>query len=269
MNYRDLVRTLQKENILPNWTQKQCPRCGYGKLGKLKYVKCRKAWLHQCSSRTCHKYLQPHDFHPIFFQGSGNSHTSLNVQASILYAAVAGVPVNSTHLVLDTDHKPIERIFKNLDVARAMYVDKEEKSITYGGTRNSIWKDVEADEVDVGKAVDEAALDARQALKWEQSCGVVERGRPSSLRLYRLNPPCTKARAPGPGPIRKEEWRKIGSSVLRDRHVVLHTDGARAYKLRIPGVHHCHVVHKKKKMIVNKKVRISFFRQLFCKIYCY
>ncbi|OLQ01407.1 hypothetical protein AK812_SmicGene15849 [Symbiodinium microadriaticum] len=162
MNYRDLVRTLQKENILPNWTQKQCPRCGYGKLGKLKYVKCRKAWLHQCSSRTCHKYLQPHDFHPIFFQGSGNSHTSLNVQASILYAAVAGVPVNSTHLVLDTDHKPIERIFKNLDVARAMYVDKEEKSITYGGTRNSIWKDVEADEVDVGKAVDEAALDARQ-----------------------------------------------------------------------------------------------------------
>ena len=149
MNYRELVRTLQKENILPKWTKKQCPRCGQGKLGKLKYVKCRKAWLHQCSSRACHKYLQPHDFHPIFFQGTGRSRTSLNLQASILYAAVAGVPINSTHLVLDTDHKPVERIFKNLDAARAMYVEKRsplpmgEPGTVYGKTSRpmrSMWE---------------------------------------------------------------------------------------------------------------------------------
>ncbi|CAE7827020.1 unnamed protein product [Symbiodinium sp. CCMP2592] len=37
--------------------------------------------------------------------------------------------------------------------------------------------------------------------------------------------------------------------------VVLHSDGARAYKLKVPGVMHCNVVHKKKKVKVDGKVR--------------
>ena len=215
----------------------------------------RRAWLHQCRSRSCHKYVAPHAFHPIFYQGSGNSHTSLNLQVSALYAAVAGVPVNAAHLILDADHKPIERIFNNLDAARARYVVEEEKNILYAGTLNKTWVDVEADEVDIGKAFTDMENPGNCNVDWEQWCGVVQRGKPRSLMLFRLTPPQTKARAPGPGPIRKEEWQKIAHRVLRDRHVVLHTDGARAYKLKISGVEHCHVVHKKKKAIVNKKAR--------------
>ena len=129
----------------------------------------------------------------------------------------------------------------------------KEKSSTYGSASGDLWRDVEAHEVDVGKAHEEDS-DQKPKLRWQQWCGMVERGRPSSLRLFRLEPPLTAPRAPGPGPIRKRDWSDIGNKLLRDRHVVLHTDGARAYKLRIPGVMHCNVVHKKKRIIINKKV---------------
>ena len=253
MSYLDLVKTLQKDKILPDWQGCTCPRCGEGTIGKLKFVKSRESWMYQCSGKRCKKYLQVDDFHPIFFRGNGNSVTPLKAQAAILYAAVAGVPINSAHLIMDVDHKPVERIYNNLDVARARYVEQEEKSITYGRPNDSTWVDVEADEVDLGKGLEDATDGQGKVVRWEQWCGLVERGRPASLRLFRLNPPVTKPRAPGPGPIRKYDWRAIGTPLLSDRHVVLHTDGARAYKLKLPGVCHCNVVHKKKRTIVNKK----------------
>ena len=37
----------------------------------------------------------------------------------------------------------------------------------------------------------------------------------------------------------------------QNKNVILHTDGARAYRLRLPGVLHDNVVHMKKKMKVN------------------
>lgn len=36
MSYRELVRVLQKDKILPDWEGQLCPRCGSGTLGKLK-----------------------------------------------------------------------------------------------------------------------------------------------------------------------------------------------------------------------------------------
>jgi len=40
---------------------------------------------------------------------------------------------------------------------------------------------------------------------------------------------------------------------LKDRQVILHTDGAKAYKLALSGVIHDNVVHKKKWLVVNGK----------------
>ena len=67
--------------------------------------------------------------------------------------------------------------------------------------------------VDLGKALEDDDEGKRKVLRWEQWCGIADRGRPSSLRLVRLNPPTT---------------------------------GARAYKLKLPELLHCNVVHKKK-----------------------
>ena len=41
--------------------------------------------------------------------------------------------------------------------------------------------------------------------------------------------------------------------MLQGRNVILHTDGARSYKLKIQGVLHDNVVHKKKKVTVKGK----------------
>ena len=160
-----------------------------------------------------------------------------------MFCAVAGVPRNATRLVLDVDHKAVERTYANNNIARARYVQKKEKSITYGGTQK--WKDVEADEVDLGKGEDPDAIRADEVVKWEQWGGLVERGRPRSLRLFKLKPRLTKKRAPGPGPIRKREWLPIRRKFLSNKHVVLHTDGAKAYQVKLCGPLQCRAPEEK------------------------
>ena len=90
---------------------------------------------------------------------------------------------------------------------------------------------------------------------WEQWAGVVQRGKPETLALFRLDPKLTVKRAPGPGAIRKLEWKTLGNKLLHKRRVVLHTDSAKSYKLKIEGVIHDRVVHAKKRVKVDGKFR--------------
>lgn len=69
-----------------------------------------------------------------------------------------------------------------------------------------------------------------------------------------LNPIHSKKRGPGPGPIRKRDWAPIAKRKLQDRQVVLHTDGARAYKIKVPGVIHYNLVHQKRRATHGAKV---------------
>ena len=71
--------------------------------------------------------------------------------------------------------------------------------------------------------------------------------------LFRLKPKNTQKRAPGPGPIRRRDWKPTADKVLKNRQVILHTDGARAYKMHIPGVARYNVIHKKKKILQGGK----------------
>ena len=88
---------------------------------------------------------------------------------------------------------------------------------------------------------------------WEQWAGLVARGRPDSFVLVGLKPPPTTCRAPGPGAIRKVEWQPIAEKWLKNKQVVLHTDSARSYKAKVPGVVHDNVVHQKKRVKVGGK----------------
>ena len=87
----------------------------------------------------------------------------------------------------------------------------------------------------------------------QQWCGLVERGRPETLVLHRLKPNLTPKRAPGPGPIRKIEWRPLAKKHLEHRKIIFHTDSARSYKLKLEDVYHDHVVHQKKRVKVKGK----------------
>ncbi|CAE7430137.1 unnamed protein product [Symbiodinium microadriaticum] len=91
------------------------------------------------------------------------------------------------------------------------------------------------------------------SIMWEQWAGCIQRGHPQSLVLQRLTPKVTVKRAPGPGAIRRIEGKQIGTKLLKDRNVVLHTDSAKSYKLVIPGVIHDRVVHCRKRVKKNGK----------------
>ena len=176
--------------------------------------------------------------------------TPLEDQASILCCALAGVPVTAASVALGLDNKPVERVYHNLEMARARHVALQEKQIRFGARDE--WPDVEVDEVDLGK---EGVEDSNKKVKtkWAQWGGIVERGRPETLILIRLHPILTKLRAPGPGPIRKRDWKPIAKKHLEGRNVILHSDGARAYKMKVKGVIHDSVVHKKKRVTINGK----------------
>ncbi|CAE7639351.1 unnamed protein product, partial [Symbiodinium sp. CCMP2456] len=227
-------------------------------LTKLAFIKSRQMWAHRCRVKACQRFVQPADFHPIFVSGAGSSKTSLQKQASVLLCAVASVPQHCVSKILDVDDKIVSRVYTNVDMARARFVMAHEKYIQYGGGPD--WVDVEADEVDLGKAVVD-----NNKVKWEQWCGIVQRGSPKTLRLVQLQPPLTKTRSPGPGPIRKKDWKPIAEKLLAGRHIVLHTDGARAYKLKLDKVAHCNVVHKKKKIKIGNKV--MWVKPHFTKVY--
>ena len=98
-------------------------------------------------------------------------------------------------------------------------------------------------------------MNPKKNIVWEQWGVIVERGAPESLMLTRLAPSKTRRRAPGPGPIRKRDWKPLAEKCLRDKMVILCTDGARSYKLRLPGVMHTWVVHKKKRVKIGGKWR--------------
>ena len=88
----------------------------------------------------------------------------LNMQASALFCATIGIPQASTHLLFDVDDQVVVGIYNNLDAARAKFVHRQEKLITYGG-----WCDVEADEVDLGKGLlDDTGGQKKVTTAWER-----------------------------------------------------------------------------------------------------
>lgn len=50
--------------------------------------------------------------------------------------------------------------------------------------------------------------------------------------------------------MRKIEWQPLAKKWLEGRKVILHTDSAKSYKLRVPGVLHDRVIHCKKRVKV-------------------
>lgn len=206
----------------------------------------------RCKKKSCKKYVQPHDFHPVFTAtGRGPEKATLRDQAASLFCFLGRISQKQARLLLGRNHKLYERVSVSAAEFLCDEVEEREKSIEFGA--EDAWPDVEADEVDLRKGTVPAAEaeDPERPVVWEQWGGVVERGRPETLVLHRLRAPQTKLRSPGPGAIRLADWEPFARRRLEGRNIVLHTDGAKAYKLKVPGVLHDHVVHAKKMKVVN------------------
>ncbi|CAE7815218.1 unnamed protein product [Symbiodinium microadriaticum] len=163
-------------------------------------------------------------------------------------------------MLMDINHKAVEEMHRKLCLLRQEYVESKQKNIIFGN--GTTWADVEADEATFDRRDISNDSQWKHLVKtkdatmlWEQWAGVVQRGKPETLALFRLAPKLTVKRAPGPGAIRKLEWKTLGNKLLHNRRIVLHTDSAKSYKLKIEGVIHDRVVHAKKRVKVDGKFR--------------
>ena len=238
-----VVSMLRADRLLPAWEGALCPHCQRGTMGKLaSYGGVPK---HRCNFWKCKKRINPHHAHPLFVEGTGSGSTPLPTQAAMLMLLLNNVPHAAIHRLLQINHKAIEDMQKRLYQLRTSWVLKKEKDMCFGKSQQ--WADVEADEATFDRMI------KGELVEWEQWCGIIQRGQPSTLVLHRLTPPLGQARAPGPGAVRKVEWKPLAKKWLQGRQVVLHTDSAKSYKLQVPDVLHDRVVHKKKRMKVGTK----------------
>ena len=248
-------KTLFEDGFLHDQKGTLCPHCKKGELGSLKKHSGRDDEEYRCRAKVCQRYSPIHHGHLIFQMGWGNTHVPLNDQAAVLYCAVHNVPLVMTQKITGRSTDFISTIYKSLDKCRKMEVDDAQKEIRMGDGSPGCkkWYDCEADEVDLRKESDGSVRNKNENTVWEQWGGLVQRGDPKSLLLFRLHPKKTCARSPGPGAIQSTDWEPIANKHLKNRHVVLHTDGARAYKLKVEGMLHDHVVHQTKKQMKNGK----------------
>ena len=248
-----ILDMLMKDKFLPNWEGCVCPFCNEGVLGPLSDRPSRDTKAYRCNKKNCQKYVSPAHLHPLFTVLRGPEGHSLQVQATALLLRLAGVPLATIHLLTNINHKAIERLNSNLNFLRGGHVTQVEKTIKFGGAPKA-WRDVEVDEACFDKRTlkpwEQTEKDAQQGknTEWEQWGGLVQRGCPKSLVLFKLRPAITVPRAPGPGAIRKVDWTPVAQKWLNNRRVILHSDSARSYRSKVDGVLHDAVVHKKRRV---------------------
>ena len=231
---KTLQDKLIADKILPEWAGATCPYCNNGVLGPRKRFKGRKGFQHKCMYRPCQRYVQPHDFHPIFH--SGRTATSLKYQATALFLDTAHAQRNTTGIALKLDHKVVERIAVRNEHARQRLVAKEERKIEFG--KGEPWKDIEADEVDIGSLVEnqeeqnqkasgrakkgkgkksKGNKNKKKVKVWEQCGGIVERGAPHTLVLTRLSFKKRKSGRPALDQSGSETGNPLRSGAFREK----------------------------------------------------
>ncbi|CAJ1372011.1 unnamed protein product [Effrenium voratum] len=165
----------------------------------------------------------------------------LQLQAAALLLRLGNVSLSTIHILTQINHKAIEKMGRNLDLVRKWHVRREEKKIVFGGAARA-WRDVGVDEATFDKKtlqpfeLSDADAKANKNVRWEQWAGLIQRGCPKTLVLFNLKPPNTV------------DWKPIALTWLQNRRVVLHSDSARSYRLKVPGVLRDAVAHKKKRV---------------------
>ncbi|CAK0869500.1 unnamed protein product, partial [Prorocentrum cordatum] len=131
----------------------------------------------------------------------------------------------------------IEGMARNLDVARQQCVGKCERGVACGDGEK--WLDVEADE-SVFATVITGDTEAKERGQW---AGVVDRGEPDAVVLFKTESDRAAKNAPGPGAVKKSDWQPFLSSRLKDRKVISRSGSAGGREMRALGVLHDAAIH--------------------------
>jgi len=244
MSENELTQRCIRDELLADKEGEPCPMCGEGALNSLA-ISPSGSLRNRCSKKGCQCYVSPLHGSPVFAM---SKHTdSFKDQCVVLHCLLSGASRSAIrHMFADINHKTIEAMQLRLKTARSLFVHEREKSITFGTMR--AWKDVEVDEAVFGQQITAGRQVGDKQRVWEQWAGMIERGRCDSLVLMKTHSGKTATRAPGPGAIKKHDWRPFAAKHLEGRRVVLHTDSAKSYKCKVPGVVHDSVVHCKKRV---------------------
>ena len=92
---------------------------------------------------------------------------------AVLYSCVLPASaLSSIHILLDMNHKAVERIEKSLAFARKAYVESHQKAMSFGFAKGK-WMEVEADEAVFDKFLlpsEDSPVQSR-VMKWEPWLG--------------------------------------------------------------------------------------------------
>eukprot|EP00971_Amphidinium_carterae_P350891 6491793-Amphidinium_carterae.1 len=118
---------------------------------------------------------------------------------------------------------------------------EKQATIMCGADADGVVPQVEVDEVTVARFPNTDDPFPVHPVTWVSYVGLVARGRPQSL-------PLSVARAPGPGPVRLDDWIPLTDCFAPGDPIIMHTDSAKAYKKELPDIAHTAVVHQLKKI---------------------
>eukprot|EP00439_Symbiodinium_sp_Y106_P015832 s5283_g2.t1 len=197
-----MVDILTEDGFLPDWSKMKCPFCNNSAVSSLQK-------RDGADEDRMVDILTEDGFLPDW---SKMKCPFCNNSAVSSLQKRDGLPPR-IHVLLDMNHKAVERMEKSLAFARKAYVESHQKAMSLGFARGK-WMEVEADEAVFDKSLlpsEDSPVQSR-VMKWERWLGMVARGKPASLVLIRLPCVTTRKRAPGPGAIKKVHWTKIAKT---------------------------------------------------------
>eukprot|EP00971_Amphidinium_carterae_P037471 736828-Amphidinium_carterae.2 len=159
----------------------------------------------------------------------------LHMQAAAVLCATVGISASQCHMLTRADHKLVERVYGSLRSVVAAKVVELQASINL----NSLWSGLTV------RLTRSPSAKRRRVKAWSSgpsiwaSCGGDEGSHHHCPTI---------ARAPGPRPLRTEEWLDVGRPLLEDKRIILHTDSAKVYVSVFKTMRHTRVVHMKKKV---------------------
>jgi len=242
-----LITSLLVTGHLPDVNGDACEVCGNG---QYQLQKLQTSYMWRCDDHDCQHRVGLLRDHPIF---DGKSGTTLQTQTAALFCYLQDISQISCQRLLDVGKVFVRSMYQRIEHFLHDKAIEAQSKVIFGAPsslKKRMWDDVECDEVQLRRKQIKVQGSNRDRMSWPGNWwGSIQRGIRKTLVLEELPARTTTLRAPGPGPITKAEWLRLGNKWFKNKHIIVHTDSAKAYMTKITGTRHDYIVHSKKKLL--------------------